>query len=44
LIGTALLLKGVETRLESDEGMSALGEARMALSRALRDILEPFTA
>jgi PAS domain S-box-containing protein len=44
LIGTALLLKGVETRLEGDEGMSALGEARMALSRALRDILEPFTA
>jgi PAS domain S-box-containing protein len=44
LIGTAFLLKGVEARLRNDEGMAALGEARVALSRALRDILEPFAA
>lgn len=44
LMGAALLLKGIETRLGNDEGVNMLGEARVALSRALRDILEPFAA
>jgi PAS domain S-box-containing protein len=44
LFGASLLLKGMEKRLGNDEGISTLGEARVALSRALRDILEPFAA
>lgn len=44
LIGASLLLKGVETRFASVDGTEALVEARASLSRALRDMLEPFTS
>jgi PAS domain S-box-containing protein len=43
LVGAALLLQGMEARLIDPE-TARLSEARASLSRALRDMLEPFMA